>query len=152
MGKVENQGKLLGAEKRIIKLNPLMVSSAKWNPGHIAGGWNSTHHIKRAPLILALFEIFLLSFSQQLLKEIEDKESKNDGEQDLEITWEPGLQETTEELVKNKLKEKEGKNVTPWEHYLQKRKQKKKEKRMQKESLKKQWAHITCIDFFFFTI
>ncbi|XP_074628281.1 ESF1 homolog [Acropora palmata] len=75
---------------------------------------------------------------KQLLKEIEDKESKNDGEQDLEITWEPGLQETTEELVKNKLKEKEGKNITPWEHYLQKRKQKKKEKRMQKESLKKQ--------------
>lgn len=75
---------------------------------------------------------------KQLLKDIEDKESKNDGEQDLEITWEPGLQETTEELVKNKLKQKEGKNITPWEHYLQKRKQKKKERRMQKESLKRQ--------------
>ena len=99
---------------------------------------HSTHHIKRAPLIVALLEIFLLSFPQQLLKEIEDKEKKNDGEQDLEITWEPGLQETTEEMVKNKLKEKEGKNITPWEHYLQKRKQKRKEKRMQKESLKKQ--------------
>ena len=37
MGKLENQGNLLGAEKRIVKLNPLMVSSAKSNPGLVGG-------------------------------------------------------------------------------------------------------------------
>lgn len=126
-----------------------MVSSAKSNPGHVAGRWAFYPLRQMCSTNSGTFWNISALLPQQLLKEIEDKESKNDGEQDLEITWEPGLQETTEELVKNKLKEKEGKNITPWEHYLQKRKQKKKEKRMQKESLKKQWAHITCIDFFF---
>lgn len=74
---------------------------------------------------------------KQLLREIENKEHKADREQELEITWEPGLREATEELVANKIKEKEKKKMAPWEIYLQNKKEKRKEKRMEKESLKK---------------
>lgn len=70
-----------------------------------------------------------------LLKEIEDKECKSDRDQELEITWEPGLQETTQELVTSKLKEKERTQMTPWETYLQNKKEKRKEKRKEKETL-----------------
>lgn len=53
----------------------------------------------------------------------------------MEITWEPGLQETTQELVTSKLKEKERTQMTPWETYLQNKKEKRKEKRKEKETL-----------------
>ena len=82
--------------------------------------------------------MFLLPFQQQLLREIEDKERKNDKDQELEITWEPGLREATEDLVTNKLKEKEKKKMTPWETYLQSKKEKRKEKRTGKEMSNKQ--------------
>ena len=82
--------------------------------------------------------MFLLPFQQQLLREIEDKERKNDKDQELEITWEPGLREATEDLVTNKLKEKERKKMTPWETYLQSKKEKRKEKRTGKETSNKQ--------------
>lgn len=70
------------------------------------------------------------------MKEIEDKERKSDRDQELEITWEPGLRETTEDLVTSKMKEKEKKQMTPWESYLQNKKEKKKEKRKEKEATK----------------
>ena len=79
--------------------------------------------------------MFLLPWQQELLKEIEDKERKADRDQELEITWEPGLRETTEDLVTSKLKEKEKKQMTPWESYLQNKKEKKKEKRKEKETV-----------------
>ena len=79
--------------------------------------------------------MFLLPWQQELLKEIEDKERKSDRDQELEITWEPGLRETTEDLVTSKLKEKEKKQMTPWESYLQNKKEKKKEKRKEKETV-----------------
>jgi len=74
---------------------------------------------------------------KQLLREIEDKEYKADREQELEITWEPGLREATEDLVTSKIKEKERKKMTPWETYLENKKEKRKEKRMGKETSKK---------------
>lgn len=81
--------------------------------------------------------MFLLSRQQQLLREIEDKERKTDRDQELEITWEPGLREATEDLVTNKMKEKETKKLTPWETYLQNKKEKRKEKRLGKDTSKK---------------
>ena len=68
------------------------------------------------------------------MKEIEDRDHKSDRDQELEITWEPGLQETTEDLVTSKLKEKERRQMTPWETYLQNKKEKRKEKRKEKEA------------------
>lgn len=82
--------------------------------------------------------ICLLPCQQQLLREIEDKECKADREQELEITWEPGLREATEDLVTSKIKEKERKKMTPWETYLENKKEKRKDKRMGKETSKKQ--------------
>ncbi|KAK7165816.1 hypothetical protein R3I93_005788 [Phoxinus phoxinus] len=69
---------------------------------------------------------------RDLLKGIqEDKDKGNDGAMDMEITWVPGLKETTEKLVKKKMM---GKDVlSPWEEYLQKKKEKKKEKRKGKK-------------------
>lgn len=73
---------------------------------------------------------------KELLREIEDKERKSDRDQELEITWEPGLRETTEDLVTSKMKEKKRKEMTPWESYLQTIKEKRKEKRKGKEASK----------------
>jgi len=73
---------------------------------------------------------------KELLKEIDDKERKSDRDQELEITWEPGLRETTEDLVTSKMKEKERKEMTPWESYLQTKKEKRKERRKEKQATK----------------
>ena len=96
------------------------------------------------------WETFLCFSPQQLLREIENKEHKADREQELEITWEPGLREATEELVANKIKEKEKKKMAPWEIYLQNKKEKRKEKRMEKESLKKRYVQIVMVIFFLY--
>ncbi|XP_015245505.1 PREDICTED: ESF1 homolog isoform X2 [Cyprinodon variegatus] len=73
---------------------------------------------------------------RELLNSIQVKEKKLQEEKDMEmeITWVPGLRETTEKLVKKKLEGKD--NLTPWEEYLEKKKEKKK----QKKSKKKQGA------------
>ncbi|XP_073230335.1 ESF1 homolog [Porites lutea] len=75
---------------------------------------------------------------KQLLREIEEKDCEADREQEIEITWEPGLQEATEGLVTNKMKEKERKEMTPWETYLQNKKDKRKEKQTRKDASNKQ--------------
>ena len=90
------------------------------------------------PLIQLLTRqfVFLLPWQQELLREIEEKERKSDRDQELEITWEPGLRETTEYLVTSKMKEKERREMTPWESYLQTKKEKRKEKQKGKEASK----------------
>ena len=103
-------------------------------------GWqfNDTSCNEVNPLIQLLTRqfVFLLPWQQELLREIEDKERKSDRDQELEITWEPGLRETTEDLVTSKMKEKKRKEMTPWESYLQTIKEKRKEKRKGKEASK----------------
>ncbi|XP_047220661.1 ESF1 homolog [Girardinichthys multiradiatus] len=72
---------------------------------------------------------------RELLKSIQVKEKKlqEDKDMEMEITWVPGLKETTQQLVKKKLEGKD--KLTPWEEYLQKKKEKKKK---QKKSERKQ--------------
>lgn len=72
--------------------------------------------------------------NQELLEEINKKEREEEGENEMEITWEVGLKETAEEMVKRKKSEKERKELTPWENYLNERKQKKKRKQQAKPS------------------
>ncbi|KAK2817589.1 hypothetical protein Q5P01_025780 [Channa striata] len=74
-----------------------------------------------------------ISKYRELLKGIQDKEKKlqEDKDMELEITWVPGLKETAEQLVKRKLEGKD--NLTPWEEYLQKKKEKKKQKKSQRK-------------------
>jgi hypothetical protein len=47
----------------------------------------------------------------------------------MEITWEPGLQESALDLVARKRAEKEDKTLTAWDKYLNKKKEKRKERR-----------------------
>uniref|UniRef100_A0A673FZN2 ESF1 homolog n=1 Tax=Sinocyclocheilus rhinocerous TaxID=307959 RepID=A0A673FZN2_9TELE len=70
---------------------------------------------------------------RELLKSFQDKDKEKDDSMDMEVTWVPGLKETTEKLVKKKMEGKD--QLTPWEQYLQKRKEKKKEKRKGKEAM-----------------
>ncbi|KAL4707825.1 hypothetical protein ACJJTC_001771 [Scirpophaga incertulas] len=64
---------------------------------------------------------------KSLLEHIEKKEeSKSNKDMEMEITWGLGLKDKAEELVKKKLNE--GKNMTPFEKMIQKRKEKKKQK------------------------
>ncbi|KAM7394788.1 hypothetical protein PAMP_021571 [Pampus punctatissimus] len=74
-----------------------------------------------------------ISKYRQLLKGIQDKEKKlqEDRDMEMEITWVPGLKETTEQLVKKKLEGKD--KLTPWEEFLQKKKEKKKQKKSQRK-------------------
>ncbi|KAM6940262.1 ESF1 homolog [Xenentodon cancila] len=70
-----------------------------------------------------------ISKYRELLKGIKDKEKKlqEDRDMEMEITWVPGLKESTEEMVKKKLEGTD--KLTPWEDYLQRKKEKKKKKK-----------------------
>ncbi|XP_028310846.1 ESF1 homolog isoform X2 [Gouania willdenowi] len=52
------------------------------------------------------------------------KEQDEEEQQHMEISWKPGLKQSTRELVKKKLEVKE--LMTPWQKFLQKKKEKKK--------------------------
>uniref|UniRef100_UPI00398E5066 ESF1 homolog n=1 Tax=Pristiophorus japonicus TaxID=55135 RepID=UPI00398E5066 len=76
-----------------------------------------------------------ISKYRELLRTIQGKEEKNK-DMEMEITWIPGLKETTEAIVKKKL---ERHNVpTPWEQYLEKKKDKKQQKRKKKNKTEDQ--------------
>ncbi|RXN00993.1 ESF1-like [Acipenser ruthenus] len=65
---------------------------------------------------------------RELLKSIQEKDKKReDKDMEMEIKWVPGLKETAEQLVKKKLEGKD--NLTPWEMFLEKKKEKKKLKK-----------------------
>ncbi|XP_040891331.1 ESF1 homolog [Toxotes jaculatrix] len=74
-----------------------------------------------------------ISKYRELLKAVQDKEKQLEGDKDMEmeITWVPGLKETTEQLVKKKLEGKD--KLTPWEEFLQKKKEKKKQKKSERK-------------------
>ncbi|CAH1791290.1 unnamed protein product [Owenia fusiformis] len=77
-----------------------------------------------------------MSKYKALLEGLEKKDPvEDDTDAGMEITWEPGLKETTEDLVKKKSKENEGQ--TPWEKYLEKKKEKNIKKREAKAKGKK---------------
>lgn len=81
-----------------------------------------------------------ISKYRELLRTIQGKEEKTK-DMEMEITWIPGLKETTEAMVKKKLENQD--SLTPWEHYLEKRKDKKREKRKQKNKIEDQEAKST---------
>ena len=56
------------------------------------------------------------------------KEKKDDDDQHMEISWEPALSESAEQIVKNKIEKEQEKSLTPWEKYLKGKKKKSKEK------------------------
>ncbi|CAH1262673.1 ESF1 [Branchiostoma lanceolatum] len=70
---------------------------------------------------------------RSLLLGLDKKEEKKEFAEDMEmeVTWEPGLREKAEDLVKKKTEDKKS---TPWQQYLEKKKQKKRER---KQELKK---------------
>nr|AAH54666.1 Zgc:66241 [Danio rerio] len=73
---------------------------------------------------------------RELLKSIQDKDKKkedDDNNMNMEITWVPGLKESTENLVKKKMMGKD--RLTPWEEFLEKKKEKKREKRKGKKEV-----------------
>ncbi|XP_069787907.1 ESF1 homolog [Narcine bancroftii] len=72
----------------------------------------------------------VISKYRELLRTIQGKEEKNK-DIEMEITWVPGLKETTEAIVKKKIEDQN--RLTPWEQYLEKRKEKKREKRKEKK-------------------
>ncbi|CDQ89701.1 unnamed protein product [Oncorhynchus mykiss] len=65
---------------------------------------------------------------RKMLKSIQEKDKKKEEDKgmEMEITWVPGLKETTEQLVKKKLEGKD--KLTPWEEFIEKKKDKKKQK------------------------
>ncbi|KAK3600603.1 hypothetical protein CHS0354_001132 [Potamilus streckersoni] len=69
------------------------------------------------------------------IQEREEKKASKHGDAELEITWEPGLKSTTEDIIKNK---QQTKDTTPWLEYLHKNKEKKKKKREEKLAKRKE--------------
>eukprot|EP00795_Rhopilema_esculentum_P013292 gene13292-4129_t len=61
---------------------------------------------------------------RDLLKDIESKEKKDDGERHMEISWTPALSEATEQIVKDKIEKEQEKAMTPWEKYQKDKKKK----------------------------
>lgn len=72
---------------------------------------------------------------KELLQDLGNNNDKETNPVELEITWEPGLQKAAKDLVKTKQKAEQ---LTPWEQYLNKRKDKKKKKQKEKSSQLKQ--------------
>ncbi|XP_040207214.1 ESF1 homolog [Rana temporaria] len=71
---------------------------------------------------------------RELLKDIQEKEKKQeDKDVEMEVKWVPGLKESAEQMVKNKLEGTD--QLTPWEKYLQKQKEKRKIKKRKKGSI-----------------
>ncbi|KAF7689326.1 hypothetical protein HF521_012679 [Silurus meridionalis] len=74
---------------------------------------------------------------RELLQNIQDKERKEkEKDMEMEITWVPGLKESAEKLVKKKMEGKD--KMTPWEEFLEKKKEKIKDKRKGKKEAKAQ--------------
>ncbi|XP_049576400.1 ESF1 homolog isoform X2 [Syngnathus scovelli] len=74
---------------------------------------------------------------RRLLQGLHDKESKEQQEaqkMEMEVTWVPGLKEATEQLVKKKLEKKQQQQPTPWEEFLQKKRDKKAAKKINKKA------------------
>ncbi|XP_054675708.1 ESF1 homolog [Grus americana] len=74
---------------------------------------------------------------RELLQSIQEKEKKQE-EKDIgmEIKWVPGLKETAEEMVKNRLEGKD--NLTPWQKFLEKKKEKRILKKKRKATAEKE--------------
>ncbi|KAM4604018.1 ESF1 homolog isoform 1-T3 [Polymixia lowei] len=74
-----------------------------------------------------------ISKYRQILKTIQEKDEKlhKDKDMEMEITWVPGLRETTEQLVKKKMEGRD--QLTPWEDFLEKKRDKKKLKKAQRK-------------------
>nr|XP_033795690.1 ESF1 homolog [Geotrypetes seraphini] len=65
---------------------------------------------------------------KELIKGIQEKEKKHEeNDLEMEVKWVPGLKESAEKMVKDKLEGKD--KFTPWEQFLQKKKEKRKLKR-----------------------
>ncbi|PRD26928.1 UNVERIFIED_CONTAM: Esf1 [Trichonephila clavipes] len=67
---------------------------------------------------------------KELLLSLEEKEGKEDDKFEKEITWEPGLKEKTEKIVKQKL---ESTSNNPFDEMLKKKKEERKLKKQAKE-------------------
>uniref|UniRef100_A0A8D0H9W0 ESF1 nucleolar pre-rRNA processing protein homolog n=1 Tax=Sphenodon punctatus TaxID=8508 RepID=A0A8D0H9W0_SPHPU len=68
---------------------------------------------------------------RELLQSIQEKEKKlEENDIEMEIKWVPGLKETAEEMVRNKLEGKD--KLTTWEQFLEKKKEKRKLKKKRK--------------------
>ncbi|KAJ7341634.1 hypothetical protein JRQ81_005969 [Phrynocephalus forsythii] len=68
---------------------------------------------------------------REILQSIQEKEKKHqETDMEMEIKWVPGLKESAEEMVRNKLEGKD--KLTPWEQFLEKKKEKRKLKKKQK--------------------
>lgn len=95
-------------------------------------------------LLLRGINVVLFFRNQELLEQIKKKEQEDEDGNELEVTWEVGLKESAEELIKRKKDEKERKKLTPWESYLSERKQKKKMKRQAGEK-KDEERFVECV-------
>ncbi|XP_074845469.1 ESF1 homolog [Carettochelys insculpta] len=74
---------------------------------------------------------------RELLQSIQEKEKKREeNDVEMEIKWVPGLKETAEEMIKNKLEGKD--KLTPWEQFLEKKKEKRKLKKKRKATAEEQ--------------
>ncbi|KAL7991313.1 hypothetical protein Chor_015569 [Crotalus horridus] len=74
---------------------------------------------------------------RELLRSIHEKEKKcQDTDMEMEIKWVPGLKENAEEMVRNKLEGKD--KLTPWQQFLEKKKEKRKMKKKQKADAAKE--------------
>ncbi|XP_025942311.1 ESF1 homolog [Apteryx rowi] len=74
---------------------------------------------------------------RELLQSIQEKEKKQEEDDiEMEVKWVPGLKETAEEMVKNHLEGKD--NLTPWQKYLEKKKEKRNLKKKRKATAERE--------------
>ncbi|XP_054852299.1 ESF1 homolog [Eublepharis macularius] len=81
---------------------------------------------------------------RELLQSIQEKEKKHpETDMEMEVKWVPGLKETAEEMVRNKLEGKD--KLTPWQQFLEKKKEKRKmKKKKQKAAAEEMLTDSDC--------
>uniref|UniRef100_A0A6J0UA32 ESF1 homolog n=1 Tax=Pogona vitticeps TaxID=103695 RepID=A0A6J0UA32_9SAUR len=80
---------------------------------------------------------------RELLRSIQEKEKHHqETDMEMEIKWVPGLKESAEEMVRNKLEGKD--KLTPWEQFLEKKKEKRKLKKKQKATAEETQTEDEC--------
>ena len=62
------------------------------------------------------------------MREIEDKEKKEDDEEGMEISWNVGLSKAAKKVVEETKQKEEQEQMTPWQKYQKDKKRKKKER------------------------
>lgn len=89
---------------------------------------------------MCLLGILRAQYSE-LMKELRHQDASEEPDQEMEISFEPGLEAKTRAALKAKAERDRVENLNVWDQYLEKRKQKRKQKSMPVQYCRVMYLH-----------